>query len=248
MRVKRFIIQGGDNYNYLVVSDKGKSAIAIDPLDNDRLLSIAAEEDVSISHILVTHGHADHTGGVKSLAKTTGAKVIGHKDIGCVTLSMNHKEKKACETIEIEALVTPGHTFDSICYLIDGALYTGDTVFFSGAGNCNSGDADALYESFSTILTKLPDATTLYVGHEYAQRNLEFAQSIETENETVSSKLMHVKDEAMPLSTIGDEKEYNPFFRFLNEEYVEALETKLGRIINDPKEVFLITRELRNRW
>ena len=248
MRVERFIVTGGDNYNYLVISDKGKTAIAIDPIEPTRMVGVANEEEVTISHILITHGHDDHTGGAEELAEQTGARIIGHKDIPCVKEPIRHNDKRACETIAIQALETPGHTFDSICYLVDGTLYTGDTVFYSGAGNCFSGDADKLYESFSNILTKLPDLTKLYVGHEYALKNLKFAASIEPENQTIIEKMARVAKEEMPISTIGEERMYNPFFRFGDEVYREALEIKMNRIINDPKEVFLITRELRNQW
>lgn len=247
-KIEKFIVRGGDNYNYLVISDREDTAIAIDPLDTETVCALAEAHGVKITHVLITHGHDDHTGGATIIAAETGASIIGHKDIAEVTQAVGDGEKIVCGTIPVATLETPGHTYDSICYLVNGTLFTGDTVFFAGAGNCYSGDAGSLYESFVRKLFILPDTTKLAVGHEYARKNLEFALSVEPENFVTQQLLKRIGDELMPESTLGEERKYNPFFRITDEQYIDALEKKVNQIITDPKEAFLITRELRNRW
>ena len=247
MTIERFIVSGGDNYNYLLVGSNG-GAVAVDPLENETVLSLAKKHNATITHILITHGHYDHTGGATELAKATGAAIVGHKTISIVTEPMSHNETRQFGGITVTALETPGHTFDSICYHSEEVLFTGDTIFFSGAGNCHSGDPEKLFESFSGILAKLSDATALYVGHEYAKRNLEFAASIEPDNPAIEKRLSVVASETTPLSTIGDERTYNPFFRFADESFHAALGHTIGKEIKDSKEAFLQTRELRNNW
>jgi hydroxyacylglutathione hydrolase len=241
MEIERFIVTRGDNYNYILFCDKEKTAIAIDPLENEKIEALLKAREYALTHILITHGHGDHTMGAQALSEATGAEIIGHRDISIVNNPISNK-KFLCGTVEVQPFLTPGHTSDSICYLIKDKIFTGDTLFFAGAGNCYNGSVDDLYDSFSQILLTFPDSTRVYPGHEYAVRNLQFALSLEPDNKVIQKRISEVKNNVTPPSTIAEERSYNPFLRFKDETFIEVLEIKINAIITDQKEAFLITR------
>lgn len=248
MIIEKFIVPGGDNYNYIIASKKTGEAVVIDPIAIDKLLEIIEKRSYKIKYILNTHSHGDHTAGNQDLKKETGAPILTYKGSSGADEFIKNGDIINIGTLKIKAIYTPGHTFDSVCFLVEDKLFCGDTVFLSGAGNCWSGNPEMLYESFAKILVVFPGDTELHVGHEYAHNNLEFAKSIEPANEVIDKKLQEVRTRKMNLSTVGEEKQYNPFFRFNNKEYYQNLKKKVPNLIEDPKNIFLKTRELRNKW
>src|ERR1043165_8201419 len=145
------------------------------------VLKAAKAHGYSITQILNTHEHHDHTAGNAEVVKATGAKVLAHagaaRTIGGVDRGLARGDViKVGRTVELEALDTPGHTRSHVCLLAHGdapALFCGDTLFNAGAGNCrNGGDPGLLYETFVNQLARLPDATRVYSGHAYMARHL----------------------------------------------------------------------------
>ncbi len=137
-------------------------------------------------------------------------------------------------TVELECLDTPGHTLAHICLFAHGeepALFSGDTLFNAGAGNCHStGRPELLYDTFVTQLARLPDTTRLYPGHEYLARNLEFTLDREPDNEEAAQLLAvakHTAPEAVPVTTLGQEKRVNTFFRLHNPRIIQGLHRAL---------------------
>lgn len=250
------------NFNYLVACPETGEALAIDPLDVAKCLAVAAERGYRITQILNTHEHADHTGGNKALVAKTGAKVFAHFDAGRRIPSMDQGVKAGdvlCigKHIELECLDTPGHTMSHICLLAHGdqpALFSGDTLFNAGAGNChNGGHPEELYKTFEAQLARLNDSTRIYPGHDYLVNNLEFTLDREPDNEAAQTLLQRLSahdPENSLVTTIGEEREINTFFRLQQPTVINRLRESFPDLADDasPKDVFLKLRELRNNW
>lgn len=250
------------NFQYLIACSQTGEALAIDPLDARMTLQAAKEHGYTITQILNTHEHLDHTAGNAEVVKATGAKVLAHagaaRRIGGVDRGLARGDViKVGKTVELEALDTPGHTLAHVCLLAHGdapALFCGDTLFNAGAGNChNGGDPGLLYETFVNQLAKLPDATRVYPGHEYMARNLAFTIDREPGNadavKTLASARAQDPADAR-VTTLGEEKRVNAFLRLQNPEIVAKLREKFPEIGEKPeaRTVFVKLRELRNKW
>lgn len=250
------------NFNYLVACGETGDALAIDPLDSKRCLDLAKARGWRISQVLNTHEHGDHTGGNAAVIAATGAKLLAHKNavkaIEGVDVPLCAGDRVSVgSTVELEALDTPGHTMSHICLLSRGeppALFSGDTLFNAGAGNCVHGGHPAeLYETFAKQLARLPDATRIYPGHDYLANNLRFTLDREPNNAKARELLdrAETQDPHHPLvTTLGLEKEINTFFRLKSSSVIAALRAKNPRFPETPsdKDVFLALRELRNTW
>lgn len=248
MIIEKFIAKGSDNYNYIVADETTKKAIVIDPLDTKEVAKRIARHKYQIEYILNTHSHLDHTAGNISLQNILSVPIAGCGSHDYLDVKLNHEDTLSAGSLQIKTIHTPGHIADACCYYIGNHIFTGDTVFLSGAGNCYSGKPDALFESFNEKILTLPDETIMHVGHEYAERNLLFAIDIEKNNSATEKKLKAIKNKKITQSTIREEKKYNPFFRYANASYKKALEKKIGKNFITEREIFLATRELRNHW
>jgi hydroxyacylglutathione hydrolase len=250
------------NFQYLIACSQSGEALAVDPLDAQRTLATAREHGLTITQILNTHEHLDHTAGNADVVRATGAKVLAHtgaaRRIGGVDRGLGRGDiVKVGRTVELEALDTPGHTRSHVCLLGHGdtpALFCGDTLFNAGAGNChNGGDPGLLYETFVDQLAKLPDATRVYPGHEYMARNLAFTLDREPGNVDAAKALASARahDAASArITTLGEEKRVNAFLRLANPQIVARLREKFPEIGEQPdaRTVFVKLRELRNKW
>jgi len=250
------------NFNYLIACPETGEALAVDPLDHVKCLGRAKDRGWTITQILNTHEHPDHTGGNAAMVKATGAKVLAHanaKDrIRELDVGLGAGDVvKVGKTVELLALDTPGHTMSHVCLLSKTdtpALFCGDTLFNAGAGNChNGGHPEQLYATFAEQLAKLPDETRVYPGHDYIANNLGFTLDREPDNARAQALLGEVKGqdphEAL-VSTIGLEKEINTFFRLQSPSVIARLREAFDDLPESPdaKTVFLKLRELRNSW
>lgn len=250
------------NFNYLIACPETGEALAIDPLDFNKCLAVAKDRGWDITQVLNTHEHGDHTGGNKGIVKATGAKVIAHKDAGARIPGMDRGVSagdvvKVGKTVELECLDTPGHTMCHICLLShteQPALFSGDTLFNAGAGNCHNGGHPAeLYDTFSRQLAALRDDTLIYPGHDYLVNNLEFTLDREPDNAQALDMLAAYRDqdpEDALVTTLGEEREVNTFFRLSSPSVVRKIVEAFPEVGDSPDEktVFLKLRELRNRW
>ena len=250
------------NFNYLVACPETGDALAVDPLDYSRCLAVAKDRGWTISQILNTHEHGDHTGGNKGMVKATGASVIAHKNAGGRIPNMDRGVGagdiiRVGSTVELECLDTPGHTMSHICVLShtdQPALFSGDTLFNAGAGNChNGGHPDELYETFANQLERLDDQTLIYPGHDYLVNNLRFTLDREPDNLT-AQQMLHEYENQDPnkalVTTLAMERDINTFFRLDSPSVIERLQAEFPDIGDapSPKDVFLKLRELRNSW
>jgi glyoxylase-like metal-dependent hydrolase (beta-lactamase superfamily II)/rhodanese-related sulfurtransferase len=199
-------------YTYLLASREGGEALLIDPvLDKvERYLQLLDELDLKLVKALDTHVHADHITGLGALRdRTRCATVMGRESqADVVSIRVSDGEHIEIEGLSLQALHTPGHTSDSYCFLTDDRVFTGDTLFIRGTGRTDfqHGDPRAAYESLFGKLLKLPDDTLVYPGHDY-------------KGDTVS--------------TIGEERRFNPRLQVRNaEDYVALMN---GLDLPDPK-------------
>ena len=252
----------GRNFNYLIACGESGEALAIDPLDHEKCLRAAKNEGWTITQILNTHEHRDHTGGNDAMVEKTGAKVLAHGNardkIAGIDRGLGAGDVvKVGKTVELEVLDTPGHTMSHVCLLAHAdrpALFCGDTLFNAGAGNCyNGGQPEALYETFVNQLARLPDSTRVYPGHEYLARNLEFTLDREPGNadaEGLLGEARHHDPAAAVVTTLAQEKRINTFLRLQNPTVIARLRQAFPDIgeAPDARTVFVGLRELRNRW
>ena len=250
------------NYNYLIACPESGEALAIDPLDHVKCLAAAKACGWEITQVLNTHEHHDHTGGNAAVIAATGAKLIAHHRAGASIPGVDRGVKagdviKVGKTVELECLDTPGHTMCHICLCAHGdrpALFSGDTLFNAGAGNChNGGNVSDMYATFSEQIARLPDATEVYPGHDYLENNLRFTLAREPDNQAAQALLTQVtgQDPASGhVTTLAEEKTINTFMRLGSASVIAALREQFPDLPEqpDPKTVFAKLRELRNHW
>jgi glyoxylase-like metal-dependent hydrolase (beta-lactamase superfamily II) len=174
---------------YFVGDDITKKAFIVDPGGfNSRLDNYIKENAFSLDYIILTHGHSDHIGGVKTYQEAYNAKIIAHKDDASMlahaadNFSLQVYGKAiafeadiyipeithlSVGTMELEFIHTPGHTPGGMCMLVENHLFTGDTLFFESIGRTDfpGSSFDALAMSVHNKLFILPDETLVYPGH-----------------------------------------------------------------------------------
>ncbi|CAG4937009.1 unnamed protein product [Parnassius apollo] len=218
-----------DNYMYLIVDKATKEAAIVDPVEPNTVLKAVQEHGVKLTTVLTTHHHWDHAGGNENLVKMQpGLQVYGGDDrIGALTIKVQHNTKFNIGRLNVQCLFTPCHTSGHICYFVtapeegeDSAVFTGDTLFLGGCGRFFEGTADQMYHALIEVLSRLPNETKVFCGHEYTLQNLKFALHVEPDNENVKEKISWSKqrrEDGKPTvpSTIAEEKLYNPFMRVM---------------------------------
>jgi hydroxyacylglutathione hydrolase len=250
------------NFNYLIACSETGEALAIDPLDHEKCLKAARDAGWTITQILNTHEHRDHTGGNDAVVAKTRARVLAHRNAGDKIPGMARglgagDVVKVGRTVELEVLDTPGHTMSHVCLLAhtdEPALFCGDTLFNAGAGNChNGGHPEALYKTFAEQLDRLPAATRIYPGHDYIENNLRFTLDREPDNAAAKAMLARLAGQdpgRAYVSTLAVEREINTFFRLTSPAVIRRLREAFPDLPEhpDPRTVFLKLRELRNSW
>ena len=239
-----------DNYIYLLSWDK--HALVVDPGDGKVVLSLIEDEGLTLTNILITHYHEDHTGGNDYLKKKTECAVIGPEDnrVSCLEQSVAGGEELLFGPFIIEVIATPGHTKPHVVYFFRdlNLLFGGDLLFGAGCGRVLEGTTQEMWLSLNAVL-KLPEDTNIFFGHEYTQKNLEFAHHIEPKNEDVVKRLEEVRklrSEGKPTvpTTLAVEKKTNPFLRADTPEMKEAVAMPDASGL----EVFIHLRKLKDNW
>ncbi|KJH47899.1 hydroxyacylglutathione hydrolase [Dictyocaulus viviparus] len=246
-----------DNYMYLVYSEKDLQGFAVDPVEPQKIKTVADSCKVTVSAALVTHHHWDHAGGMNEFRKLWPSENVqiygGDSRIDNLNRKVEHNEKFCIGQMEVIALKTPCHTKGHICYYVSHSgdnrniVLTGDTLFIAGCGKFFEGTAAEMHHNLNEVLAKLPDDTYVYPGHEYTLSNLKFAHYIEPNNENVKRKLewaaqQKAKNVPTVPSTIAEEKETNPFMRTFSPE----IQQKVGAV--ELVTVMNLVREAKNNF
>ncbi|MBF0274090.1 MAG: MBL fold metallo-hydrolase [Nitrospinae bacterium] len=249
MKYKQF--KSGSNYSYLVIDETSKEAITIDPITPLELIQTVKENGLKLKYIFNTHGHYDHTSGNTDVKKATGAALCVHKEerIGADIYPVDNETFQVGE-INVQIIHTPGHTPGGISIIVNNELFfCGDTIFLAGCGNCNfGGDVKTTYETFSNRLSNLPDHLKVLCGHNYFDINMPFSLSLFSSNEELKKKNIEVQaSNSEPLSTMGEEKSYNPFLNFNNPALQKDVANKTGKNLSLGFELFREVRSLKDR-
>jgi hydroxyacylglutathione hydrolase len=212
-----------DNYSYMGVEADGRTAWVVDPGEAAPIARLLAERGLRLRHIILTHHHKDHTGGVEDLVQASGAKVIGPAGeisrLPALDQAVAGGQILTIGSIHLEVLATPGHTLGHVSYYWrdGGVLFCGDTLFSLGCGRLLEGDAAMMWHSLQ-ILRALPYETLLYCGHEYSLANLAFVRSLGQDSPALLAFGEQLKARrAAHLPTLpahlGQECRFNPFLR-----------------------------------
>ena len=238
---------------------ENRYCLILDPWDSDQVNEFLKSNDLKLQTIINTHEHWDHTRGNEALVSEHGCEVWAHTN-GKGKIPGLTRTLEAGEAIDLEpgiqmlVMDTPGHTFAHLCFQIlrDNApiaVFTGDTLFNAGVGNCfNGGDPETMYETISGQFHTLADSVEVYPGHEYLENNLRFTLNFETTNQDAQlwlEKAINADPGVNPArTTIGDERLINTFFRLQSNEIRESLAMPSA----SDRDVFVALRAKRDQW
>lgn len=243
-----------DNYGVLIHDPETGATASIDAPDADAVIEALHQKGWTLTHILITHHHGDHTAGNKRLKALTGCIIVGPKvearSIPAIDVEVSEGDSVAIGNANGLVIETPGHTRGHISYLFpdDGMVFVGDTLFSVGCGKLLEGDAKTMWASLRKLMA-LPPETKLYCGHEYTDKNCQFALTIEPENDALRARASEVAaltetGEATLPSTIGQELATNPFLRPSS----PAIQKRLGMEGRELWEIFGETRKRKDRF
>jgi hydroxyacylglutathione hydrolase len=211
-----------DNYIWMLHDEN--EALVVDPGEAAPVLRALEAEGVTLTGILVTHHHADHTGGIDALRDRTGAWVVGpaRESIPTPFRPLQDGDHVDALGLRFQVLDVPGHTAGHIAFYCDAVnaqplLFCGDTLFSAGCGRLFEGTPAQMQDSLER-LAALPDATQVCCTHEYTLSNLRFALAVDPDNTDLQAYARHcqtLRAQDLPTlpSRIDLERRINPFLR-----------------------------------
>jgi len=171
MKVYQFEVGDMQNFTYLLEDEDSGEAIVIDPSwDLPDVLQTIERNNMKVKYIVNTHYHFDHTIGNDFMVKSTGAKIIQHKESALKNdMKVSDGDKIKFGNSELTVFHTPGHSKDSMCLVGDDKIFSGDTLFVGNCGRIDlpGGNARDLYHSLFDVVSKMNENFVLYPGHNY---------------------------------------------------------------------------------
>src|SRR5215469_16665797 len=212
-----------DNFGVLIHDPATGATAAIDAPEAAPIEAALRTTGWQLTDILVTHHHADHTGGIAELKARHRCRVTAPRHeaarIPAVDATVGEGDTAKVGSLTARVLETPGHTAGHISYVFDAdkLAFVGDTLFSIGCGRVIEGTPEMMWDSLLK-LRALPDDTQIFCGHEYTDANVRFARTIEPSNTALGKRADEVKQQlaqhrpTIP-TMIGEEKQANPFLR-----------------------------------
>ncbi|MGI9275359.1 MAG: hydroxyacylglutathione hydrolase [Endozoicomonas sp.] len=251
-----------DNYIWLLY-DAGLNGVVVDPGEAGVVEDYLAENKIELQGLIITHHHADHTGGIAELTANRDIPVYGPENpaIKGITQTVKGGDSLNLLGTDFDILATPGHTLDHLAFFASPegrspVLFCGDTLFSGGCGRLFEGTAEQMQNSLDR-LRQLPGETEVYCAHEYTQANLQFAVAVEPENQALKERVREVEQlraenlRTVP-SRIGLERMTNPFLRTSEPEVIAAAKARgTVSVINNPRQeadVLGIIREWKDNF
>ncbi len=243
-----------DNYGVLLHDPQTKATASIDAPEAAPVEAALKAAGWTLTDILVTHHHGDHTGGVMALKNRYKCRVVAP---AAEAVAIPGVDQTVCEgdTVKVgnlsaKVIETPGHTLGHVAYWFDDEklVFVGDTLFSIGCGRVIEGSPEQMWNSLKK-LRDLPDDTQIYCGHEYTAANIAFALTIDRNNPVLEARAAQVQQQlaeggpTIPV-TVGDEQLANPFLRADAADLVVDI-NMTGR---PPAEVFAEIRARKNRF
>jgi hydroxyacylglutathione hydrolase len=241
-----------DNYIYLAHEPETGATAVVDPAEAKPALEAAEAKGWTISHILNTHHHGDHTGGNREVQQATGAPIAGPsydaERIPGIDVRLSEGDTYSVGNAVAKVIFTPGHTRGHVSFWFEreNALFSGDTLFALGCGRLFEGDAATMWQSLQK-LRQVPDSTRIYCGHEYTRTNARCALQLDPDNAKlqeyarVIDSLRDAEQPTLP-AQMGMERDTNPFLRADDPALAQAMAMPGA----DPVDVFAKAREIRN--
>ena len=244
-----------DNYIWAIEYAPGLCAV-VDPGCAKSTINYIKSTSLTLTAILITHHHWDHTDGIEALCAQHDVPVYGpaHEQIPCRSHAMHDGDiaELGDGMLSLTAIDTPGHTTGHISYHGHGCLFCGDTLFLAGCGRLFEGTAEQLHHSLQR-LAALPDDTLIYCGHEYTLDNLAFAQSIEPDNTCIAKRIkscQQQRQQQQPTvpATLAQEKQSNPFLRCHMPTLQQAIAKQSKQHIDNAQDAFTALRQLKDAY
>ena len=212
-----------DNYSYLIINDKDKTACVVDPSEAKPIINFVEKNNINLKFILNTHHHFDHVGGNLELKNKYDLKVVGFADdkerIPEIDFLVRDNQIWSKDDFEAKIYHTPGHTSGHIAFHFykEKKIFTGDTLFSLGCGRIFEGTYEQMFDSLNKI-KKLPKDTEIYCGHEYTLQNSKFCLANDSDNLKLKQKISKIEKRLknnLPTipSILGEEMECNIFLK-----------------------------------
>ena len=245
------------NDNYIWCLRNQSHCSVVDPGDAAPVLAYCKDNQLTLSAILITHHHWDHTGGIDALLTAfPDIPVYGpqNKDIKQITVRLSQGDdlELAMLGVKFSVLEVPGHTLDHIAYYGDTGLFCGDTLFSAGCGRLFEGTPQQMFQSLAK-LTALPNDTEVYCTHEYTMANIAFAEAVEPNTQALIdykhwANKQRVKNTPTLPTNIQRELAVNPFLRCHSSELVTNVSQNMGAILTSEQATFASLRNWKDNF
>lgn len=255
LKFYQFVSPPMDNYGVLIHAEETGETACVDAGDSAAVLAALDDTGWKLSELWITHHDFDHTDGIAEVKEKTGCHVIGpaHQPTGKIS-GLDQKVSDGDEFSfagkKVQVLHTPGHTLDLINYYLpeDKTLFASDTMFVMGCGRVKEGTFDMAWQSLQKLM-KLPPETIIYCGHEYTQNNVDFALTVDPENEDLKNRselitTLRSQGESTVPTMLSIELATNPFLRVSD----KSIRANLDMDDASDAEVFAEIRKRKDRF